>query len=94
MREVLIKFRYWSVCKSDEQAHIKKNDPIEIYAEHDACRKNGDNKHIANWSYEWEDKVRNNGYEACWQCEARVPKGVVAIVKLHNWGKKSRKTRE
>lgn len=87
MKKTLIQFKNWSVCESDERLG---DGQYEVYAEHDTCSSAQHNDPAAWWSWEFRDKVRKNGYEACWECEVRVPKNVIALVVLHNWGRKRR----
>ena len=84
MKKTLLEFEAWSICESDD----KLNGRPEVYAEHNICREK--NKGVASWSWEFDDGVRNKGYEACWECEERVPENVIALVVLHNWGRKRR----
>ena len=87
MKKTLMRFKNWSVCESDERLGDGR---YEVYAEHDACYNTEDNHLGASWSWEFRDGVRKNGYEACWECEARVPNNVITLVVLHNWGRNAK----
>ena len=85
MKKTLLEFEAWSVCESDDKFPEAL---IEVYAHHKSCRDK--NNLEASWSWEFDDGVGRNGYEACWACEERVPDDVIALVVLHNWGRKRR----
>ena len=83
MVNILLQFEDWSVCESDERS----DGNVEVYAEHDTCSADKDKDTSASWSWEYRDQVGLLGYEVCWECEERVPENVIALVRLHNWGR-------
>ena len=89
MKKLLLSFGNWSVCESDDKLGYQDKGRCEVYAEHESCREVSLSG-VASWSWEFDDGVRRNGYEACWECEERVPDDVIAVVVLHNWGRKRR----
>ncbi len=86
----------WAVCRFQDE--VQKYD--EIYAEHGrACRdKRGAeyDDRVCYWSWEHDDGVNRGGsgkaehVERCWACNDPVPAGIVALVVLSNWNRKSR----
>ena len=85
--KTLIRFKDWSVCQSDDRLGGGR---YEVYAEHVTCSQADATDPEAAWSWEFRDGVRRNGYEACWECEAKVPNDVIALVVLHNWGRRDK----
>ena len=85
MKETLIDIDDWSVCR-----HTNDSQDIEIYAEHvtDCNEVSYDN--ASAWGWEYDDGMGVDGYEACWKCAARVPRELVGLVLLYNWGRKGR----
>ena len=89
MKKILIEFEAWSVCETDEDSST--GNEVYIYAEHFRdCRMEGYDQDIPYYSWEFDDCVGDKGVEACWKCDTPVPTEVIALVQLHNWGRKGR----
>lgn len=89
MRRTLIEFEAWSVCETDDG----EDRNTEVYAEHfrDCTHPYEDDDGTkAGWSWEYDDWPDDNGKDACWECGVEVPEEVVALVRLHNWGRNRR----
>lgn len=93
MLKTLVEFEAWSVCETDEYEDNAGNVITQVYGEHYRdCRKNPAkdvNPQNPTWSWEYDDEP-DHGVFVCWECGGTVPEEVVAIVQLHNWGKKHR----
>ena len=90
MKRTLLEFEAWSVCESDDDTHHgpKSN---EVFAEHFRdCEAPEADVNTASWSWEFDDPPNDDGKEICWRCGGGVPEEVVALVQLHNWGRKRR----
>ena len=92
MKKILIEFEAWSVCEIYEDP-LTRNE-VDIYAEHFRdCRMDsteGYDQDIPYYSWEFDDEVGVKGVEACWKCDTPVPTDVIALVQLHNWGRRRR----
>lgn len=89
MKRTLVEFESWSVCETDDDNRSGVN-RIEVYAEHYRDCNEDTNPHTSSWGWEFDDPHNDDGQEVCWKCAAVVPKEVVALVLLHNWGRKHR----
>ncbi len=87
MKEILIDIDDWALCKHTADTHPNH---VTVYAEHviDCNEVSYDN--ASAWGWEHDDGMGVDGYESCWKCTARVPKELVALVLLYNWGRKGR----
>lgn len=89
MKNTLVEFESWSVCVTDEDRHSGVKG-TEVYAEHYRDCNEDTNPDSSSWGWEFDDPPDDNGNEVCWKCGAIVPKEVVALVQLHNWGRNRR----
>ena len=89
MKKTLLEFEAWSVCETDDEAHIGTLGK-EVYAEHFRDCEDEADPDSASWGWEFDDQLNDEGREVCWKCGSVVPEEVVALVQLHNWGRKRR----
>ena len=88
MKNTLVEFEAWSVCETDDDEHSGVLG-TEVYAEHYRDCSEDTDPGIASWGWEFDDEPEA-GIDVCWKCKCAVPEGVVALVQLHNWGRKRR----
>ena len=90
MKRTLVEFESWSVCETDDDNSVPDK---EVFAEHYRdCEKVDCSPDQSSWSWEFDDPPNNYGLDVCWRCGGKVPKEVVALVQLHNWGRNRRNT--
>ena len=97
MKEILVDMGNWSVCRYtkehlNHQVTVYAEHQVTVYAEHVIGCSEKPSKNASSWGWEHDDRMGPDGYEACWKCAARVPKDIVAIVVLYNWGELGRIT--
>jgi len=88
VKRTLVEFAAWSVCETDDGEWSDKRGP-EVYAEHFRDCQEDTDPDASSWSWEFDDKP-DNGRNICWKCGGEVPEEVVALIQLHNWGRKRR----
>lgn len=87
MKEILIHIDDWALCKHTYEDSIRE---VTVYAEHVTGCSEVSYDNASAWGWEYDDGVCSAGYEACWKCDTRVPKDLVGLVLLYNWGRKGR----
>lgn len=87
MKEILIDVDDWALCKHTSDNNL--NDTT-VYAEHITGCSDVSYSDSSSWCWEYDDGMGGDGYEACWKCMVRVPKEIVGLVLLYNWGKPGR----
>lgn len=90
MKKTLIEFAAWSVCEADDLDDLDEKHTI-VYAEHYRDCTRPVDPDSSSWGWDFDDGINEDvGVETCWKCDTPVPPEVVALVLLHNYGKRGR----